>query len=279
MARALLSILVATGLMGCMNSPNSFFSDGGDGAGGDPGTSVSGDLPCDVADVLSQNCVSCHSGSTPSGGVALTSRDELTAPSPTVASQTVAQRALARMQDPQNPMPPSGVPAAADVAAFAAWVNAGTPVGDCGSTPTPEITCTSGQTWHGEEGKGMNPGEACISCHAKGGGEEDEKGPLFGFAGTVYPTLHEPDGCIPAAADVSGAVVIVTDANGQEYQAPVLSGGNFYVEEVFPTFPVYARVERNGATSSMKDPVDSGDCNTCHTATGTDGAPGRIAAP
>ncbi|MGZ6072167.1 MAG: hypothetical protein ACXWK8_13195, partial [Myxococcaceae bacterium] len=112
-------------------------SDGGSGTG-DGG--VAGDLPCDVAALLSTHCTSCH-GAPPSGGapISLDSLATLTAPAAGFPGQTDAQRSLVRMQDTASPMPPgTGVTvSASEIASFSAWVNAGTPAGSCGSTVDP----------------------------------------------------------------------------------------------------------------------------------------------
>ncbi len=107
---------------------------GGGGAGG--GGAVAGDLPCDVATLLSAHCTSCH-GAAPSGGapMALTTRAQLAAQSPIYSGQTNAQRSLVRMQQMTAAMPPApsaGVPAA-EVTAFSDWITAGMPAGSCNS--------------------------------------------------------------------------------------------------------------------------------------------------
>ena len=104
------------------------------------------------------------------------------APSRTDPSQAIGAVALARMQSATSPMPPPPATAAtaAEVAVISDWVAAGYPSGS-GCTPT----CTSGRTWRGgnEGSPEMNPGMACIQCHAA-----SDEGPRFSIAGTVYPT-------------------------------------------------------------------------------------------
>ncbi len=252
-----------------------------DGEGGG-GSVLHGDLPCDVAELLSTHCVSCHAGGDPSGGVALTSHAALTAPSPADGSVTVAERALLRMRDAALPMPQAGLLPESEVAVLAAWIDAGMPKGDCsggaGGSPPITIACSSTQFWtQGDEGsKDMHPGHACVSCHEQPN-DEGEKGPPLGFAGTVYPTPHEPDDCV--ATGVGGAVVVVTDANGATHQVSVRASGNFYAEEVTLAFPIRAEIRKDGKVLAMQDPVMTGDCNACHTAEGTDGASGRIFPP
>jgi len=254
------------------------------GSGGGTTTSVGGgtvgaDLPCEVADVLA-NCSACHATPKPSGGVSLRSRDDLLAAAPSDPSVTVADRALARMQDSTNPMPPTGQLAAADIATFEGWISDGMPAGGCDGPPPPETVCTSDSYWtQGDEGsRDMYPGRACITCHeAPGPGEH---GPPLLFGGTVYPTVHEPDDCNGGGPTVQGSVVVVTDANGVEHSATVRSNGNFLIEsEANLATPIHAEVRRDGKVNKMKDPVDSGDCNSCHTVDGANDAPGRILAP
>jgi hypothetical protein len=118
----------------------------------------------------------------------------------------------------------------------------------------------------------MAPGSACITCHvATGAGK-------LNVAGTVYPTLHEPDGCIGVA---SGLQVVLTDAQGTDHVLAVNSSGNFYDNGLFGfATPYKARVvSASGAVAAMVSTQTSGDCNGCHTSAGTQGAAGRIIGP
>ncbi len=124
----------------------------------------------------------------------------------------------------------------------------------------------------------MHPGRACVDCHRSRG-----RGPLYTIAGTVYATGHDPDDCF--GADGGGmAVVEITDATGAVTRLtpnaiPVLgSAGNFFSSAAIAT-PYTARVLYQGRVRAMLTPQTSGDCNSCHTAAGTTGAPGRIALP
>ncbi|MBL8744592.1 MAG: hypothetical protein JNK04_25965 [Myxococcales bacterium] len=258
----------------------------GDGEGGSSSSdvTVANDIPCDVADILVQHCVSCHSDATPKGGVSLTSLAKLTAPSPLDSAQTVAQRSAIRMRDSASPMPQTGMLAEADIQVFEGWVDAGTPEGDCGQVVEPppvEVVCTSGSFWSQgcHESKDMKPGAACISCHESPTNEcgDEEDGPNLSFGGTVYPTPNEPDDCI--AIGVEGSIIVVTDANGAEHTATVRASGNFYLEGPDLPMPITAEIRRNGKVIKMKDPVDSADCNACHTTLGDEDASGRIFPP
>jgi hypothetical protein len=175
------------------------------------------------------------------------------------------------MQGTEKPMPPNEQPAASDVTTLETWVKAGMPQGTCAQaepTSTPEV-CTSGKTWtrnnHGSSS--MHPGVACINCH-------ETRGPRFTFAGTVFPTAHEPDDC----NGLSGVTVTVTDANGRTVTATSNSAGNFDSNRSL-TPPLHVTVSKGGKTRAMSGAVSNGDCNTCHTESGAQEAPGRIMSP
>jgi hypothetical protein len=236
-------------------------------------------LPCDVADVIAQECVSCH-GDPPTGGspMSLLTYDDFMAPSLSDPSKTLAEVSLERMVNADTPMPP-GVGASADaVAVFQAWLDAGLPKADpnaeCGPVSV-ELTCTSGSYYTGgDDGEElMHPGGACLDCHA-----QEQEGPSLTLAGTVFPSLHEEVDC----NGLGGITVEIVDAVDRVYTLTTNSAGNFLLEDEdeWPiTFPIRASVSQGGQTLTMQDPVDSGDCNTCHSATGAEGAPGRIVAP
>jgi len=276
------AVMVACGVGSYSGQVTTGPSSGGPpGAGGTPGTPT--DLPCDVADVLTSSCLSCH-GSPPAGGapMSLTSLAQLLAASPTNAAVTTGQACVQRMASTTSPMPP--LPAAsvdtAKQAAFSAWVSSGMPAGSCGvdaGTPDPVFsgapTCTSGAYWTGGTSGSMRPGEACIACHSQG------EGPAFAIAGTAYPTGHEYNDCDGSAAQ--GAVVTVTDSTHVSRSFTVNSAGNFYgaASGGWPVFPITATITLGGKTRAMSGAVPTGDCNTCHTLNGANGAPGRIALP
>lgn len=271
----LLAALGLSAIYGCYTHQDNAPAVIGQDAGAAADAGMNG-LPCDVADVIQRNCLSCH-GAPPSGGatVSLTSYASVVA---------VASEALSRMRNAT--MPPTGKVNAADLAVFSAWVDGGTPEGSCGAAtaPAPTVVCTSGTYWtrgdHGSEL--MHPGRACISCHATGGGDDDDDddgdnkhdhddAPLFTAAGTVYPTHYEPDDC-----NGSGTEVTITDANGVSQTLTVNSAGNFYATKTI-AMPFTASITKNGQTLTMTTPQTSGDCNGCHTAS-TSGQ-GRIVSP
>lgn len=276
-----LAILLAT-VAACYTggSADSLAPSGGGGAQnvGTTGVDITG-LPCDVAAVLAASCSTCH-GMPPSGGApnALTTYEQLMAPSMSVPSLTVAQLSVQRMKDALAPMPPGGG-SAADIAVLEGWLAAGAPRGTCttpgagnGSYGGPSV-CTSGTYWTGgdRESSSMHPGTACITCHS-----ERDEGPR-GIAGTVFPTAHEPDDCNGSPGS-SGLGVVITDANGNVSTLRVDGAGNFYSKGSI-ALPYTAKVVSGAKTREMKTPQTSGDCNACHTEGGTSGAPGRIVAP
>jgi nitrate/TMAO reductase-like tetraheme cytochrome c subunit len=134
-------------------------------------------------------------------------------------------------------------------------------------------TCTSMTSWtNGNRGSAsMNPGMACISCHSSG------EGPAFNIAGTVYPTGHEPDRC-NSQVGTQGAQIVITGADGKMLTLTPDGVGNFSSSAALKT-PFQAKVTYQGRERSMVTPQSSGDCNSCHTQSGANGAPGRITVP
>jgi hypothetical protein len=155
--------------------------------------------------------------------------------------------------------------------------------GDLPPPPDPfaaPAACSSGVVRSPNESESplMMPGHACNACHAAVIASTGEEAPLFRFAGTVYPTGHEPDDCVGAAS--YGAEVWVTDATGFILSARVNRSGNFLLETRTPFPPPYtAKVRFEGRERRMEITQPDGDCNGCHTATGANGAPGRIVLP
>jgi mono/diheme cytochrome c family protein len=233
--------------------------------------------------------------------MSLITRADLLAPSPSQPSITVATSAATRISATDGtimPPPPASPLSGADIATFDAFVSAGLPVGGCsgttgddggGGTPgddggtdagsdagAPTVVCTSGMMWtDGDHGSAlMHPGQACIACHAV------DHGPTFAAAGTVFPTLHEPDNC--DGANLSGlAIIDIMDSKGVETKIPVDTVGNFhaYADQVSITPPFAAAVVEGTKTRAMTEHQTTGDCNSCHTVEGANGAPGRIMEP
>lgn len=136
-------------------------------------------------------------------------------------------------------------------------------------------TCSSGTHWTGGDdgSRDMNPGEPCVSCHLR---RERER--AYFFMGTVHGGLHEEDLCNGAPS--SETTVEIIDANGNVALTltPRPRSGNFYSNSTRAqiALPYTARVRSGDTVREMVTPQTSGDCNSCHTADGSGGAPGRI---
>jgi mono/diheme cytochrome c family protein len=245
-------------------------------------------LPCDVAEVLATACAGCH-GDRLSGGAPnrLVHYEDLAAASEADPKMTVAELSVARMKSTKRPMPPAGKLDAATVSVLERWVESGMPRGTCGEEPASEppkskdagpkdaapdaaSVCTSGSTVAPGTPPSalMKPGKACIGCHSNAGA------PAFEIAGTVYPSLHEPNDC----NGVSGVKVLIIDAAGNMISLPTNAAGNFMRVSSFAR-PYRAMVVRGNSVLEMKTPQFDGDCNGCHSEWGTNGAPGRVMAP
>ncbi len=176
---------------------------------------------------------------------------------------------------PSGGGPGSGADATDSGSNVSASSEAGTPaVVDAGDPLGTNVTCTSNVHWTGgnDGSSKMTPGSPCVSCHAASGGEA----PLFVLAGTVYPTAHEPNDCNGTAT----ATVVVVDSNGTQFSFATNATGNFYSSSSSAPVPPYtAKVVANGNERAMVTAQTSGDCNSCHTEMGANGAPGRVMAP
>jgi hypothetical protein len=263
-------------------------------------------LPCDVQAVLAASCDSCHSA-TPANGVpmSLMTYDDLVAPSKSDPSKTNAQLSVERMQATKNPMPPQGGASAADIQTLQNWIASGAIKGSCGSEveagPDPYATdpiCTANKNTNVNEGAAMLPGQDCLDSQCHG---DTTWNKAMAFAGTVYPTAHEPDNCVGSTAALT---VTVTDENGKQATAKVIppsgknlgSAGNFYfwlynnsgVKQLEPGPMSSIVVTGPNGTRAMSETAPSGACNACHTQKGDNPfasqgfksvAPGRIMAP
>jgi cytochrome c553 len=151
-----------------------------------------------------------------------------------------------------------------------AWAQEG---GAPNGTKVSTSTCLSGVKWTAgdQESPEMHPGRSCIDCHAKG------EGPKFIVAGTVYQQLTEPDDCY----GVEGVVVQLTDSKGMLFKMTSNKAGNFYLRARGTTiaFPFTAKVIFKGKENEMGTPQSTGNCASCHTATGANDAPGRVIIP
>lgn len=301
MRSAFVMVMCAAALVtavACGKSSEDAAADGDAGAGaGDPTTGAAGTglktgLPCEVQAVLENRCIACHDGKMTAAPRLLDYAD-LLAPSKADPTISMARAALVRMRSTTSPMPPPpAVPAAADeIDPFETWVILGTPMnaeactdpppprppaGTAGPTTPPTTSaCTSGKTWTGGNTASplMHPGVACNACHSVMGG------PNLLIAGTVYPTAHEPDNC-NGSVTPPALTVTVTDSKGRALTATVNAAGNFEIEHGAKLTPPFKASITDGTKSrAMMGSVTSGDCNSCHTVTGANGAPGRIMAP
>jgi mono/diheme cytochrome c family protein len=158
--------------------------------------------------------------------------------------------------------------------AAAVMVAAAAGCGSSGGGSTPE-NCASGKAWSGGNDGApiMNPGQDCIACHAT-----ENEAPKFVIAGTVMGASKDDDNC----NGLSGVKVEITDANGQVITLTTNEAGNFYAEEKDTTIalPYTAKITGpSGKTNQMSTAQSTGACNSCHTAKGANGAPGRITIP
>ncbi|MFT3766076.1 MAG: hypothetical protein QM820_11250 [Minicystis sp.] len=210
---------------------------------------------------------------------------DLMAPSVTFPAQTNASLSADRMQNPLSPMPPGPFPVTqAQIDAFQDWVANGQPMESC-PDPHPDpyaapTQCTSGIQLppNQQEGVEMNPGRACNACHEQSNAEGGDA-PIYSFAGTVFPSAHEPDDCV--STGFAGAVVEITDVHDMVFTVPVGPNGNFAYEDRTLSFtpPYRAKVKFQGRERPMDTPQVDGDCNRCHGQAGIEDAPGRILLP
>ena len=145
------------------------------------------------------------------------------------------------------------------------------------------LPCPSGQKYGGGTGNDMEPGNTCIQCHSQQGG------PGYKIAGTVFRNLITDTGCY--ASGKAGSVVPpasytveITDANAKVFKTTTSTlSGNFHMssKNMSGFVPPYTAriIDSAGNERKMAGKQTSGDCNSCHTATGANGAPGRIVAP
>jgi len=289
---AICGVAVAIAGVACGRSDDPADADAGVVAGDDASVGPAGSglktgLPCEVQAILENRCIACHDGTRPESPRLLDYAD-LVAPSKADPSTTMAQAALGRMKSTTSPMPPPPAvrPDAAEVEPFETWVILGTPKRNvtCTDAPpppstTPPVTgptgCTSGKTWTGNDTGSplMHPGAACNACHQVMGG------PNLVIAGTVYPSLHEPNDC-NGSVSPPALTVTITDSKARVLSLPVNAAGNFQIEHTAKLTPPFKASVSNGTkTTAMTGSVTSGDCNSCHTVAGANGAPGRIMGP
>ena len=94
--------------------------------------------------------------------------------------------------------------------------------------------------------------------------------------------MREPDRCNGVHPDqFPGVRVEIIDANDTVHAVTVNRAGNFVLRksQANVVFPIRARVLYDGRVREMATPQPSGDCNSCHTQDGANGAPGRVRLP
>ena len=141
----------------------------------------------------------------------------------------------------------------------------------------PASVCASGKIWTFEDKDSplMNPGRSCIGCHTET--NDPGQAPFYTAAGTVMEALHEPDDC----AGVPEMTIILTDADGTEWPMPGNSVGSFWLPpDTAVVMPYTARIVDPAGNERVKlNPVSDGDCASCHSEQGANGAAGRLLPP
>jgi len=143
---------------------------------------------------------------------------------------------------------------------------------DSSNTTSADDQCASGERWTGgnRESPFMHPGRDCVSCHTQAG-----EGPRYAIAGTVFDLPHEADDCF-GVADV---IVQITGADGAVVELTSNDAGNFFLGKGAVATPYTAKLIYEGRERPMTTPQTDFNCASCHTATGTNAAPGRVLAP
>jgi hypothetical protein len=251
---------------------------------GAAGTGLGTGLPCDVQAVIENRCIRCHDGS--GAPPALLDYGQLVAMSTKDPRKTRVVVAVELMKSNAMPPRPAVQPAPDEIASFEEWINAGTPRNPNACTDRPPNTapappdagtCTSNVMWTmGDQPSPlMHPGRACNACHQVSGG------PNLRFAGTVFPAAHDVDDCNGKGPPPT-ITISVTDARDRVFTMTANQVGNFFYEQGMgqpPRAPFRVVLSDGTKTRAMSGSVTSGDCNSCHTVSGANGAPGRILAP
>ena len=142
----------------------------------------------------------------------------------------------------------------------------------CGNGNAAPAVCSTNSDWTQGDQRSplMHPGGACIECHSAG------EGPKFALAGTVMAATHDDTDCNGA----EGAMVEITGADGTVTKLTANAAGNFYSESnAALSTPYTVKIIQGTKARVMVASQTVGDCNTCHTAAGANGAPGRILLP
>jgi len=141
----------------------------------------------------------------------------------------------------------------------------------------PQSVCSSGEIWtySDKDSPLMNPGRSCVKCHAEN--NDEEHAPFYKVAGTVMRALHEADDCRGAPQ----MTIELTDANATKWVMLGNSAGNFWLDPTAEVaMPYTARIiDEHGNERVKQIPVSDGDCASCHTREGENGASGRLLPP
>jgi len=122
-----------------------------------------------------------------------------------------------------------------------------------------------------------NQGVACLSCHGVGASSDVEDDERFTSGGTVYTAIDSVNGYatgykIRLVLENTGIIINYEIEEGDGNSYTEYSGSiNDYTAQV-----IDASGNLVNASIENSHGVDRLDCNTCHTANGTGGAPGRI---
>lgn len=140
-----ISVLAAAACGGgsSTNTETTGSGSGGNGSGGNGsgGTASTGGLPCDVAKILADNCVKCHSAPPVFGApMPLTTHDALMASAKSDPASKIYELVGKRIHDATKPMPPppNAILSASDQKVLDDWIAQGAPASteNCGGTGT-----------------------------------------------------------------------------------------------------------------------------------------------
>jgi len=283
-------------------TPSSGASPGGSGGGSSANNSGSAPagpagsdagaagVPCDVATMLATNCNACHGDPPIPGALAgLVTYADLMASSQEMPSENEAQLSLSRMKNSSLPMPPGGTLPAADLSTLQNWINAGYPMGSCGTVAMTGGTTGGTPAGHADAGQdaaaratgpatttasGVFANAATfvagtgVSGHHNAGQDCNQGCHNHGF--TIAGTLVDS-----AGAAIGGAEVRLVDSTGQVisiYTATGGSQGNFYSKKSF-VGPAHIGVRNAAGTQTMITAIQTtaqapastgGACNACH---------------
>ncbi|MRG95654.1 peptidylglycine alpha-amidating monooxygenase [Polyangium spumosum] len=148
-------VLIPILLWACGGGGAATSGGGGDGAGGGGASGGMGggaDLPCDVAEIVAENCQLCHSSPPKYGApMALVTAADFQAGAQSDPSKKVYELVGARIHDAERPMPPKGLIDASSQGVLDGWIAAGAPG-------------ASGDSCSGTGGGGGMGGGTPLSC-------------------------------------------------------------------------------------------------------------------